>query len=138
MSQINNYKLSVTSRLRNRVFTNFYEIAVSNMDQAKKKADEYIKDIQAPRRVESAELSRYYKNKDQWKVCMVYNTGNPSNITAHTPVQSVKHSFLINKNLITRLRNISHRKNVHINDIIRSLIENYVEIEDFMKQEEKK
>lgn len=37
MSQINNYKLTVTSRLRNRIFTNYYEIAVSNMDQAKKK-----------------------------------------------------------------------------------------------------
>lgn len=104
-------------------------IRADDIDHAKAVADEMIYEIPLSDMIEKAEIYRYYKTYDIWKLAYIYNCDNKlkDKRTLKKYEKNAKIHFWMDKNIVNRLRDIAREQNVHTYDIIRKLITNFVE-----------
>lgn len=104
-------------------------IRADDIDHAKAVADEMIYEIPLSDMIEKAEIYRYYKTYDIWKLAYIYDCKNKlkDKRTLKKYEKNAKIHFWMDKKIVNRLRNIAKKQDVHTYDIIRKLITDFVE-----------
>lgn len=104
-------------------------IRTDDIDHAKAIADEMIYEIPLSDMIEKAEIYRYYKTYDIWKLAYIYNCDNKlkDKRTLKKYEKNAKIHFWMDKKIVKRLRDIAKKQDVHTYDIIRKLITDFVE-----------
>lgn len=121
----NVFEVSIKCREDDILLYRSYRIYADNIFEAKLEADEKIETVHALKEIiEEAVITIYNTDINDWEIIFKYDCSDQDNIVNNSPIYE-KDYLRIDKNILKQLREISNEKNIPIDDLLKSMIENY-------------